>query len=82
MSNVYRQFYSLTPAGEAWFEGRIVKLMVGEPGHYSGGREVRIGQSIETLSNLHEFGHSYFRHQQFPVTGHPELRWDDGQISY
>lgn len=84
----WERIYNLSEAGRAWLESVEVRNMVGQPGYYSGGPEVLIGQSFDAAwsrgvrSDFHEVGHTYFRTRPFAVTGRPDLRWDDGLVDF
>ena len=75
----YKKLFHLTKSGERWLDFLSFKQMIGEPGHYQADLGVAmVGQSFEIMSNLHEIGHAYFHQYPFPISGHPEHKWNDG----
>jgi hypothetical protein len=69
--------YRITPAGQQALRGLQARQAVGRPGWFTseGYRGATVLGEARPASVAHELGHSYWG--LFPVTGHPELSWED-----
>lgn len=78
--SIYKQLYSLTKKGMAWFDSIGFRQAVGKPWEFLAARELgaSVSQSSEIYACLAEIGHVYFQDHPFSITDHPELKWDDG----